>query len=305
MSDESHPTSLNIKNSPKKDFISVIIPVYKDVEGLTETVSSLMKQTIPQSNYEVIVANDGGDEGVGDFCEKYPIREIRIIPNRGSYYARNRGIEEARGEFLAFVDADITVPGEWLETGLQGLQTADYIGGPVLINEKKVRTPAHYYELVTGFKGNVPEADNHFFVTANLFVRRSVFEHVGGFDIRLRSGGDNEFGNRVFNSNTFTQSFIQELAVLHPPRGFHKLLKKRVRITEGKLALNRLYPERYRYEIASPGTLIARLSMPPSISGVKKTFKKNNHFRFWLYYLFIWYFKIRVTLKLVPVLLRK
>jgi glycosyltransferase AglI len=292
------------KKSIKINFISVIIPVYKDVIGLERTLTSLRRQTISITNYEIIVCNDGGDERVGELCNKYSVKEIIISQNKGSYNARNRGIEEAAGDYLAFVDADITVPEHWLECGLKALQSADYVGGPVIINEEEASSPAHYYELVTGFKDNELGYTHQFYVTANLFVKRSVFEHIGGFDERLRSGGDNEFGNRVYLAGIYRQNFNRELAVIHPPRGFNSIVKKRVRITEGKMMLNNLYPERYRYEFSSPINLILRLPVPPSIPGVIKTYKKNKHFGFLSYYLFVWRLKIRVTMKLLPILLQ-
>jgi glycosyltransferase AglI len=288
----------------KRDYTSVIIPVYNDPVGLKETLTSLKHQSIPETQYEIIVCNDGGVEAVSNLCNKYSVREVLITPNKGSYNARNRGIEEAVGDYLAFVDADITVPEHWLECGLMALQSADYVGGPVIINEEEASSPAHYYELVTGFKDNESGYTHQFYVTANLFVKRSVFELIGGFDERLRSGGDNEFGNRVYLSGIYRQNFNRELAVIHPPRGFHSLVKKRVRITEGKMMLNNLYPERYRYEIPSPISLILRTPIPPNIFGVMKTYKKNNHFGLLSYYLFVWRLKIRVTIKLLPILVQ-
>jgi len=264
-----------------------------------------MQQTIPETNYEIIVCNDGGDRAVSALCKKYIVKEVLIFPNKGSYYARNRGVGEATGEYIAFLDADICVPEHWLELGMNALQSADYIGGPVIIDNREVRTPAHYYEFITGFKENNSGIDVGFFVTANLFIKRIVFNQVGGFDDRLRSGGDNEFGMRVLKAGTFRRNFIKELAVLHPPRGFRKLVKKRVRIAEGKLKLNRLYPDRYCYKFSSPGSLIARLVVPPRPSSVKKTFSENNHFGFLSYYLFMWYFKIRVSIGLIWLLLKK
>jgi glycosyltransferase AglI len=59
------------------------------------------------------------------------VTEVSIVPNRGSYFARNRGIERAAGEDLAFVDADIVVPEDWLAVGRDALRSAEYVGGPV------------------------------------------------------------------------------------------------------------------------------------------------------------------------------
>ena len=299
--DNTDFTSITFSKQVKSCFLSVVIPVYKDVKGLEHTLKSLMQQTLRETEYEIIVCNDGGNSSISDICRAYAVQEISITPNRGSYNARNRGVDEAVGEYIAFVDADVTVPEQWLECGKKELQAADYVGGPVIINKEETVTPAQYHDSVTSFKGNEPGNRHNFFVTANLFVRRKVFEKLGGFDERLRSGGDNEFGNRVHRSGLFTQSFSEEIPVLHPPRDFRDLVHKRVRISQGKLLLNRLYPDRYHFRKPSLLKMLVGLFVPPSISGVKRMYSKNENFGFVKYYFFMWHFKIRVNLGLLPV----
>ena len=302
MKDDS--TALAFNRPVIKDFISVIIPVYNDAPGLERTLLSLRNQTLSDQRYEILVCNDGRFKPVSEVCAYFNVIELTISPNGGSYNARNRGIEESAGEYLAFVDADITVPADWLKSGIQALQSADYVGGPVVIENEQVVTPAHYHDSITGFKANTPGNKHNFFVTANLFVKRKIFEHLGGFDGRLRSGGDNEFGNRVHLSEKFVQSYTETIAVLHPPRDFSDLVKKRIRIAEGKITLNRLYPERYRYRRPPVLKMLFGIFVPPSVSGVRKNFRENPNFSFLRYYFFIWHFKIRVSLRLLPVYLR-
>ena len=107
-------TQITFKEKEVPSFVSVIIPVYKDAIGLKDTLESLNEQTIDRANFEIIVVNDGGDPDITALCEKYQVRVIEQKPNRGSYYARNKGLEISKGEFIAFVDADIKVPNDWL-----------------------------------------------------------------------------------------------------------------------------------------------------------------------------------------------
>jgi glycosyltransferase AglI len=287
-------------NAVRYGFISVIIPVYNDPEGLSETLSSLRKQTLDRSKFEIIVVNDGALENVSEVCSEFDVAEVKVSPNRGSYNARNRGLEKSSGEYVAFVDADITVPSHWLERGMDELREADYIGGPVKIDRNRVSTPADYYESITAFRDKRSDADNsHFYVTANLFVKRSVIEVLGGFDQRLRSGGDNEFGRRVNESGRYTQKFSPELSVLHPPRGFRKLVSKRVRIAEGKMMLNRLYPSKYRYRRASIPSLILQILLPPRIGKVRRLYHSDSAFSFVRFYFFVWRFKASVGWKII------
>jgi glycosyltransferase AglI len=297
----SEYTNIKFKYLARDNFISVIIPVYNDAEGLGKTLSSLAEQTLPKSDYEIIVANDGGSSSISDLCRLYDVQEVIIHPNRGSYFARNRALEEAHGEYFAFIDADITVNQNWLETGKNALRLADYVGGPVEMIEENARTPADFYEISTGFKGNKHGNGHNFYVTANLFVKRNVIEGIGGFDQRLRSSGDNEFGNRVFLSERYRQYFEDTLVVFHPPRGYKKLVKQKIIRAEGKKMLNRFYPDRYNYSRPSVIKLFFGMFFPPGVNRVKKSYRSNAYFKFIQYYFFIWRYKIDVSLRLIPV----
>lgn len=90
---------------------SFIIPVYNCKEYLSTCVESI--RAVGAQNYEILLIDDGATDGSGEVCdqlaEKYP--EIRVIhqTNRGASAARNRGIEEARGEKILFFDADDSI----------------------------------------------------------------------------------------------------------------------------------------------------------------------------------------------------
>jgi len=237
---------LNFQNEVMPNYISVVIPVYKDYMGLEDTLQSLKNQTLSEDNYEIIVANDGADRRIRQICEKYGVKMVSISPNQGSYNARNRAIELSKGEYLAFVDADIEVTKDWLERGKEALEKYDYVAGDVIIDKSKLKNIAHYYEYCYGFPIKNYMHLRHFGVTANLFVRRRVFEELGGFDKRLRSGGDVEFGNRVYMAKRFKQVYKRNVIVIHPPRGYKALIKKMKRVTEGNIQLSKLYPKRFQ-----------------------------------------------------------
>src|ERR1700682_1849486 len=94
-------------------FISVVIPVYNAAPFLAETLASVFVQ-----NYhplEVILVDDGSTDRSLAVAEAWisPLR-IRHQANAGPAAARNRGIEMAQGEYLAFIDADDRLPQGWL-----------------------------------------------------------------------------------------------------------------------------------------------------------------------------------------------
>jgi glycosyltransferase involved in cell wall biosynthesis len=84
--------------------ISVIIPAYNAVQTLPTVLNSVRAQTY--HDYEIIVVDDGSNDGTADFLTQQP--DVRYIhqENQGVSAARNRGAAEAQGEYLAFLDAD-------------------------------------------------------------------------------------------------------------------------------------------------------------------------------------------------------
>ena len=90
--------------------ISFIIPAYNAEKYIVDCLNSIVKQKIQE--YEIIVINDGSKDNTQKICEEYidqnPERDIRLINqlNSGVSVARNRGIDEATGEWVMFIDAD-------------------------------------------------------------------------------------------------------------------------------------------------------------------------------------------------------
>lgn len=86
--------------------VSVIMPVYNVEAYVAGAMDSVLAQTF--LDFELLVVDDGGPDRSVDVCRSYSDPRIRIIaqPNRGLAGARNTGIREARGRFLAFLDAD-------------------------------------------------------------------------------------------------------------------------------------------------------------------------------------------------------
>ena len=88
--------------------ISVIIPVYNTEKYLSECVNSVLAQTY--NKFELILIDDGSKDNSGDICDWYAAQDnrIRVIhqTNSGVSNARNKGINEANGIYIAFIDSD-------------------------------------------------------------------------------------------------------------------------------------------------------------------------------------------------------
>ena len=88
--------------------ISVIIPVYNAESTLRRCVDSVLAQTFP--DFECLLINDGSEDKSGEICDEYAIRDSRVRVfhkgNGGVSSARNVGLDNATGEWIAFVDSD-------------------------------------------------------------------------------------------------------------------------------------------------------------------------------------------------------
>ena len=96
--------------------ISVIIPLYNKEKQIAKTLQTVLNQTY--QNFEIVIVNDGSTDRSVDEVKKFLNSRIRLInqKNGGVSAARNRGIKEAKGEYLAFLDADDIWQNNYLQT---------------------------------------------------------------------------------------------------------------------------------------------------------------------------------------------
>lgn len=110
--------------------ISIIVPAYRAEKVIVETIDSVAAQTYP--NWELLLVEDAGGDGTAAIIERYirergesRIRLIRQPENRGAAMARNRGLREARGRYIAYLDADDLWEPEKLERELRFMREKD------------------------------------------------------------------------------------------------------------------------------------------------------------------------------------
>ena len=126
-------------------------------------------------------------------------------------------------------------------------------------------TPAELYESITAFPQERYVRDEHFGVTANVFTWMRVIEEVGTFDATLESGGDREWGQRVFRAG-YTILYAADTAVEHPARsGLEDLLAKERRVSRGLTQLRR----RGRMPNSTFAAIVLRSLVPPVPSLVR------------------------------------
>ena len=114
--------------------ISVIVPVYNMEKYLAECLDSVLAQTF--TDFEVICVNDGSSDGSAKILAHYAEKDqrIRILTqeNKGLSGARNTGLDNAKGEYISFLDSDDTLPANALETMIKITEEANV---PVVVSE--------------------------------------------------------------------------------------------------------------------------------------------------------------------------
>jgi glycosyltransferase AglI len=216
---------------------SIIIPVFNDIEGLDTTLNSISTILGNREDVEVIICNDGGGNHTSKIIKKYNFREAILSKNRGSYAARNKGIQIADGTNIIFLDADQEITETWLDSGLFSLKEYDYTGGKVVIELGENPSIWELLDSISAFPVKEYLKKMHFAPTANLFVAKYVFDDLGLFNENLRSCGDFEFGNRIFNAG-YKQGYDPEAITVHPARNKSQQFSKMKRVGTGLAELH-------------------------------------------------------------------
>jgi glycosyltransferase involved in cell wall biosynthesis len=154
--------------------ISVIIPARDAAATIAATLEAVAGQDIGRP-YEVIVVDDGSTDDTARIAAAAPepVRVVRQVA-AGPGPARNRGVAEATGRVLVFTDADCVPTPGWLRAGIAALEGADLVQGAVRPDPASARAP---FDRTIWVNGQVA-----LYETANLLVRRELFERLGGFE---------------------------------------------------------------------------------------------------------------------------
>jgi glycosyltransferase involved in cell wall biosynthesis len=174
--------------------ISVVIPVYNGEKTIRETIESVLNQTL--SDLEIIIINDGSQDSTLEMVSS--LKDLRVktfsYPNKGLSASRNRGISQASGDYIAFIDADDLWTPDKLEAQFNALQAnpqaAVAYSWTNYIDEFGQFLCQGLHSNYTGDVYNKLLVTNLLENGSNPLIRRQVFTQVSGFDESLRAGED-------------------------------------------------------------------------------------------------------------------
>jgi cellulose synthase/poly-beta-1,6-N-acetylglucosamine synthase-like glycosyltransferase len=210
--------------------VSVVVPIYNGEADVPDLISCLQAQTYPRTHVEYLLVDNGSRDRTAHVIKTAAkdskvdglnLRYVSETQIQTSYAARNTGIRAATGECLAFTDCDCRPQPQWLLELVQpfanpavGLVAGsiEALPGKTLLEKYAARNNPFSAEM------GLTYAFGPYIVTANLAVRRKVFEQVGLFRSHLTSGGDADFSWRALRQTSWQYYYADKALVLHRHR---------------------------------------------------------------------------------------
>ncbi|MEA5567050.1 glycosyltransferase family 2 protein [Anabaena sp. UHCC 0399] len=167
--------------------VSVIIPAYNAMQYLPETVSSVFQQTF--TNFEILIINDGSSDNIQEWVLNLTDKRVKLISqqNQGVSVARNTGISQAQGEYIAFVDADDLWDATKLEKQVSFLDNNPTIGlvhSWMAVIDEQGKPTGRIMASDTEGSAWKQLVEKNTVACSSVMVRRLCFQTVEGFSPR-------------------------------------------------------------------------------------------------------------------------
>ncbi len=210
--------------------ISVIIPHFNQPEHLRRCLMALAPQLVDAdgARTEVLVIDNGSEQLPLDVLSGYPFARLLEERLSGPGPARNRGVREATGDVLAFIDADCVADAGWLNAiRAHAAAHMDILGGDVRILHVDPDHPTVWeaYESEFAYRMEHYIRSKGFTGTGNLVIRRPVMDDVGEF-AGIGVAEDRDWGRRA-GEKGYGITWAPDMVAYHPAReSFAELARK-------------------------------------------------------------------------------
>ena len=175
--------------------VSFVIPVRNDPARLRRCFTTIRANTPDNADVEIVVADNGSTDDTPEVARSFGAR-VLSLPGLSVAALRNRAAAEARGEVLAFVDADHEIDPHWVASAVEALASPDVAAvGALCFAPADGTWVQRMYDSFRVRPAGVLQVD--WLGSGSLAVWREVFEKVGGFDSRLETCEDVDFCQRL------------------------------------------------------------------------------------------------------------
>ena len=245
-------------------FFSCIIPVYNRPGELQELLRSLLAQTYSQ--FEVIVVEDGStlrcDEVVTSFSQDLSLRYF-YQENTGQGFARNFGMQQAKGDFFVILDSDVILPSSYFEALEKAIaaRSLDAFGGPDAAAsdfsplQKAMDFAMTSFWTTGGIRGKLKNPAAYQARGFNMGVSRAVFDRLGGF-VDPNRGEDIEWSIRIKKAG-FRLELVSEAFVYHKRKNtLWSFAKQAFSFGRNRVNVSRFHPEAIKLVHALPSLFL-------------------------------------------------
>ena len=227
--------------------LSVVIPCYNSINTVGECISSIQDQTYSKNCYEIIAVDNGSTDGTCEYLKaKFPMVQLIHSTEKGSGYARNAGIKEARGEFILSTDADCVVDKNWMLHLVSAFETASpdvaAVGGQIKPYSSKTAVERYQPAWVSQPDINRVQPGVRYAATPNAAFRASALKQVGYFDGSV-GHDDTDLGIRLILLG-YRIEFTDAATVQHRnPATLRELYGHRAKYGMRNFSLGRKHPQ--------------------------------------------------------------
>ncbi len=175
--------------------ISIIIPAYNEEDVIASCLGAISNMEFPKADYETILVDNGSTDRTKQIAAQFDVK-IFTEPGKNVSGLRNLGAEHAKGEILAFVDADCIVSPQWLKRAsfhIRDNRLAAW-GAPPEIPENPTWVQEAWF-VIRKKESELEYVD--WLESMNLFVRKTSFRDIGGFNESLVTCEDVDFCYRI------------------------------------------------------------------------------------------------------------
>lgn len=236
-------------NGERLPTVSVVVPVLNAAGDIERLIESLLALDWPAEALERIVVDNGSTDETERIVSRHPVKLLKETGKRCSYAARNRGIAGAAGDWIAFTDGDCSVNPNWLRELLlpEHPETVGAVAGE--LEAVELATPVQRLterygimkHAVTMHHKSIP-----CFSTANVAIRKSVLDRLGGFRDESRYFGDMELSWRMHLETGSQLAYRRSAVVRHRHRRtYAELYRQGVQHGRGVAYMKRRFPDRY------------------------------------------------------------
>lgn len=186
--------------------VSFVVPCYNEVEYIGSCLASIRQQKIDPSTYEIIVVDNGSTDGTKELAASLGAT-VLLNSKRGAAASRNLGAQHAKGELLAFVDADCILDTMWLSKLSTHFlsESVSAVAAPAVPDiEGMTWVEKAWDKVFVRFTSNslrdVVTVSN--LASSNMLINKCCFKAVGGFDENLLSCEDYDLSQRLLKRGT-------------------------------------------------------------------------------------------------------